>query len=96
MADIKKEAKYQSGSSPTGEDDFFSKNTLVAAVAAVIGAGILFTSYRIRLMAINEFGTVIHEFDPYFNYRATEVSTSDYRCLFHAIILFFSPTFCLI
>ena len=30
MADIKKEAKYQSGSSPTGEDDFFSKNTVLS------------------------------------------------------------------
>jgi hypothetical protein len=31
-------------------------------------------AYRIRLFAIEEFGPVIHEFDPYFNYRATEVS----------------------
>jgi dolichyl-diphosphooligosaccharide--protein glycosyltransferase len=31
-------------------------------------------TYNIRLIAIREFGTVIHEFDPYFNYRATEVS----------------------
>jgi dolichyl-diphosphooligosaccharide--protein glycosyltransferase len=29
-------------------------------------------AYEIRLIAINEFGRVIHEFDPYFNYRATE------------------------
>jgi len=29
-------------------------------------------AYRIRLGAIESFGTVIHEFDPYFNYRATE------------------------
>jgi len=35
---------------------------------------ILKQAYRIRLMAINDFGTVIHEFDPYFNLRATEVS----------------------
>jgi hypothetical protein len=32
------------------------------------------TAYSIRLGAINEYGPVIHEFDPYFNYRATEVS----------------------
>jgi dolichyl-diphosphooligosaccharide---protein glycosyltransferase len=32
------------------------------------------TAYHIRLGAITEFGPVIHEFDPYFNYRATEVS----------------------
>jgi dolichyl-diphosphooligosaccharide--protein glycosyltransferase len=30
-------------------------------------------AYEIRLFAINEYGRVIHEFDPYFNYRATEV-----------------------
>jgi dolichyl-diphosphooligosaccharide--protein glycosyltransferase len=29
-------------------------------------------AYEIRLYAINEYGRVIHEFDPYFNYRATE------------------------
>ena len=32
------------------------------------------SAYHIRLKAIEEFGPVIHEFDPYFNYRATEVS----------------------
>lgn len=31
-------------------------------------------SYKIRMNAIEEFGPVIHEFDPYFNFRATEVS----------------------
>ncbi len=30
-------------------------------------------AYRIRMGAIEEYGPVIHEFDPYFNYRATEV-----------------------
>mmetsp|Transcript_1295 Transcript_1295/g.2039 ORF Transcript_1295/g.2039 Transcript_1295/m.2039 type:complete len:1078 (+) Transcript_1295:168-3401(+) len=29
-------------------------------------------AYDIRLHAIEEYGRVIHEFDPYFNYRATE------------------------
>jgi dolichyl-diphosphooligosaccharide---protein glycosyltransferase len=29
-------------------------------------------AYQIRLHAITEYGRVIHEFDPYFNYRATE------------------------
>jgi hypothetical protein len=36
-------------------------------------------AYTIRLGAIREFGPVIHEFDPYFNFRATEVSGP---CLF--------------
>ena len=30
------------------------------------------TAYDIRLHAIREYGLVIHEFDPWFNYRATE------------------------
>lgn len=30
-------------------------------------------AYTIRLRAIEEYGPVIHEFDPYFNLRATEV-----------------------
>jgi len=30
------------------------------------------TAYRIRLFAIQIYGPVIHEFDPWFNYRATE------------------------
>ena len=34
---------------------------------------IIYYSYRIRMAAIDEYGPVIHEFDPYFNYRATEV-----------------------
>jgi len=29
-------------------------------------------AYSIRLLAIKEYGPIIHEFDPYFNYRATE------------------------
>mmetsp|Transcript_14896 Transcript_14896/g.22578 ORF Transcript_14896/g.22578 Transcript_14896/m.22578 type:complete len:524 (-) Transcript_14896:1-1572(-) len=32
----------------------------------------MLTAYAIRLQAILEYGPVIHEFDPYFNYRATE------------------------
>jgi hypothetical protein len=48
-------------------------------IAVYLVAVILKTAYRIRMGAIDEFGPVIHEFDPYFNYRATEVST-DCRC----------------
>jgi dolichyl-diphosphooligosaccharide---protein glycosyltransferase len=33
----------------------------------------LYSAYQIRLRAILDYGPVIHEFDPYFNYRATEV-----------------------
>lgn len=42
--------------------------------AVYIVAVIVKIAYRIRMSAIDEFGPVIHEFDPYFNYRATEVS----------------------
>ena len=30
-------------------------------------------AYAIRIYAIKNYGYVIHEFDPWFNYRATEV-----------------------
>jgi len=33
---------------------------------------ILYAAYSIRLYAVEGFGMVIHEFDPWFNYRATE------------------------
>lgn len=39
---------------------------LVAAVAAC------FFAYGIRTYAIDTYGRVIHEFDPYFNYEITE------------------------
>lgn len=42
-------------------------------IAAYFVAVILKNAYRIRMGAIDEFGAVIHEFDPYFNFRATEV-----------------------
>jgi hypothetical protein len=50
----------------------------VIATVCLLGASfvayrILWWSYKIRLQAIEEYGAVIHEFDPYFNYRATEV-----------------------
>jgi len=32
----------------------------------------LLVAYKIRLLSIADYGTVIHEFDPYFNYRAAE------------------------
>ncbi|KAI2490642.1 Oligosaccharyl transferase STT3 subunit [Fragilaria crotonensis] len=49
----------------------------VIATVCLLGASyvayrILWWSYKIRLQAIEEYGPVIHEFDPYFNYRATE------------------------
>ena len=43
------------------------------SVLAYFLVAALISSYDIRTQAIEEYGTVIHEFDPWFNYRATEV-----------------------
>ena len=41
-------------------------------------------AYDIRLYAIREYGTVIHEFDPWFNYRATEyLDEHGWHAFFH-------------
>jgi hypothetical protein len=42
----------------------------------------LYSAYTIRLRAILDYGPVIHEFDPYFNYRATEVCSWECRIPF--------------
>ena len=58
-------------------------NLVVQALAVVLLLQVLYKAcleaYKIRLHAIEEYGRVIHEFDPYFNYRATEVSTGEVR-----------------
>lgn len=65
--------KSSSGSDTTTELLF----KLVWLGAIVYGVGFfLYYAYEIRLQAIKEFGPVIHEFDPYFNWRATQVSGS--------------------
>lgn len=56
-------------------DDFLVK-AIKTSVALYLLYYVSATAYRIRLQAINEYGTVIHEFDPYFNFRATEVSSA--------------------
>ncbi|KAL7478950.1 hypothetical protein ACHAW6_004702 [Cyclotella cf. meneghiniana] len=57
-------------SSPSASDYLFS---LVWIGAALYGAAFfLQNAYNIRLQAIDEYGPVIHEFDPYFNWRATQ------------------------
>ena len=58
--------------SPGASDNLFN---LVWLGAIIYGIGyFLQQAYIIRLQAINEYGPVIHEFDPYFNWRATQVS----------------------
>jgi dolichyl-diphosphooligosaccharide--protein glycosyltransferase len=58
----------KSKSSPS--DYLFSLVWIGAILYGV--AFFLQNSYNIRLQAINEYGPVIHEFDPYFNWRATQ------------------------
>eukprot|EP00759_Apiculatamorpha_spiralis_P005210 PhF_6_TR13180/c0_g1_i1/m.20790/K07151/STT3; dolichyl-diphosphooligosaccharide--protein glycosyltransferase len=42
------------------------------------------SAYRIRLHAIKEFGTIIHEFDPWFNFRATQyLNKHGWHAFFH-------------
>jgi dolichyl-diphosphooligosaccharide--protein glycosyltransferase len=46
---------------------------IIAHILQVAGlAFACYAAYNIRLHAVNTFGRVIHEFDPYFNLRATE------------------------
>jgi len=46
---------------------------LVWLGAVLYGVGLfLQNAYNIRMRAIDEYGPVIHEFDPYFNWRATQ------------------------
>ena len=62
------------------ETSLLGTGGLYAIASAVYVVGFLHVLYRacleaynIRLYAIKEYGPIIHEFDPYFNYRATEV-----------------------
>ena len=55
----------------TSSSSFFFINAILGVVFVQILYRICQEAYAIRLYAINEFGRVIHEFDPYFNYRAT-------------------------
>lgn len=38
---------------------------------------IIVGSYKIRLFAVHNYGKVIHEFDPWFNYRAVRSQSQD-------------------
>ena len=97
-------AKSKDNSTATSEPDpttthaapvVVSSNVLYGWVwfgAAVYVIGILVKlAYRIRMGAIDEFGPVIHEFDPYFNFRATEVSWSRAEAGMNTGIVFAIP-----
>ena len=51
-------------------------SVLGSGVSAVLRVAVLavvcWVAYDIRTWAFKDFGLVIHEFDPWFNYRATE------------------------
>jgi len=62
--------------SPTNDSILSSQYLLGNLVyLSFVGAAIYYIgtcAYQIRLSAIKEYGPIIHEFDPYFNWRATE------------------------
>lgn len=60
------EAKKEKGNSPLVPEP------VKWAIRVVLFAFAFISAYRIRLYAIQNYGLVIHEFDPWFNYRATE------------------------
>jgi len=53
----------------------FARAVLTLPIIAIQGVVLLFfclTAYRIRMKSVIDYGYIIHEFDPWFNYRATE------------------------
>jgi len=54
----------------------------ILRLMALVAIG--YSAYDIRLYAIKEYGRVIHEFDPWFNYRATEyLAEHGWKKFFH-------------
>merc|ERR1719282_1938635 len=41
-------------------------------IQAFVAVWFLYAAYDIRMYSIKDFGMIIHEFDPWFNYRAAE------------------------
>lgn len=64
-------AKSSSASVASSSSDNLVNLVWIGAVLYGI-AFFVQNAYKIRLQAIEEFGPVIHEFDPYFNWRATQ------------------------
>ena len=62
------------GAAAGADTSFFLYHAIQGAVVVYALYHCCATAYEIRLQSIQEFGPVIHEFDPYFNFRATEVS----------------------
>jgi len=65
------DASSSNASTASTEEDSFLGFVWISICGYLIYR-IIFYSYRIRMSSIDEYGPVIHEFDPYFNFRATE------------------------
>jgi len=62
----------------------FTRSLVLWAVTLLGMSYALQRAYTIRIKAIEEYGFVIHEFDPWFNYRATEyLSDKGWEKFFH-------------
>ena len=61
---------------PVNYDQFVRKLTIPRPVSFILCTALLASVFvvavRIRLFAVITYGRIIHEFDPWFNYRATE------------------------
>ena len=79
------EKKKSSATSSSGASDSLVNLVWFGAVAYALFL-FLFNAYVIRLQAIQEYGPVIHEFDPYFNWRATQVCSCD--CVLKHLVIF--------
>jgi asparagine N-glycosylation enzyme membrane subunit Stt3 len=73
-------------SASNGSKERATTTILLMLVQSIVGIGLLVVlyytlieAYNIRIYALKEYGLIIHEFDPYFNYRATEVSNHQIR-----------------
>ena len=64
-------AAQAKSSTTTQPSDYLLNLVWIGTILYGIGF-FLQNAYIIRLQAIEEFGPVIHEFDPYFNWRATQ------------------------
>jgi dolichyl-diphosphooligosaccharide--protein glycosyltransferase len=59
-------------------------SSLVLVSFSFLFIQILISAYEIRLYAINSYGLVIHEFDPWFNFRATQyLADNGWEAFFH-------------
>ena len=48
------------------------KNVIIGAIVVALFSFSVYESYRIRLYPVKIYGRVVHEFDPWFNYRAAQ------------------------